>query len=65
MPKPYGSVLADITAKPTRPRREPLWKGPCALGKLGGLTQSMISSWLCDKERFRIKVIDGLKPVDS
>lgn len=42
----------------------PLWKGPSAEGPLGGITFSMLSKWLCCKERFRVQYIEGIKPVE-
>jgi hypothetical protein len=44
---------------------EPLWRGPCDPGPLGGITQSMIGNWLCDRERFRIKYVEGLRTVET
>lgn len=40
---------------------EPLWKGP----EIDGLTQSMLSTFLCCRERFRIGVIEGLSTPDQ
>jgi len=41
--------------------KHPLWKGPL----VDGITQSMLSDFLVCRERFRIKYILGLRPVDS
>lgn len=38
----------------------PLWAGPQSDAKTGGVTQSMIGRYLSCKERFRVKVIEGL-----
>lgn len=38
------------------------WAGPSGDGLNGGVTQSMLGRYLCCKERFRILVIEGLKP---
>lgn len=38
------------------------WAGPSGEGSSGGVTQSMLGRYLCCKERFRILVIEGLKP---
>ena len=43
------------------PKRPILWKGP----EEDGITQSMLSRWLCCRERFRLKVIEGLQPTDT
>lgn len=43
-------------------RKGPLWKGPEDSSNMGGVTQSMIASWLVCRERFRLKVIEGLQP---
>ena len=44
---------------------DPLWEGPCSDGPQGGLTQSLLSRWLCCRERFRLKVVDGLRTPDE
>lgn len=41
--------------------KEPLWKGP----EKDGITQSLLNLFLMCRERFRILVVEGLKPVDS
>lgn len=41
--------------------REPVWKGPC----VDGITFSLLSKFLVDRERFRLYVIDGLRGVDT
>lgn len=43
-------------------RKRPLWDGPCSDTKLGGITFSMLSRFLVCRERFRLLVVDGLKP---
>lgn len=56
--------LKDLHLKPSRAKRkEPLWAGPQNDGPMGGVTFSMLSNYLCDKERFRLKVIEGLRAV--
>lgn len=58
--------LAKALAKSARQhkkRTEPLWAGPCADGPNGGVTQSLIARWLCCRERFRVRYIEGLQPV--
>jgi ribosomal protein L37AE/L43A len=42
----------------------PLWKGPCGEGPLGGITQSMLVRFLSCRERFRLKYVFGLEPHD-
>jgi hypothetical protein len=42
-----------------------VWDGPEAGGPKGGITQSMLSRWLCCRERFRLRVIEGLAPTDQ
>lgn len=44
-----------------REPRQPLWKGP----EVDGITQSMLARFLVCRERFRIHVIEGLRPTDS
>ena len=48
-------------AKKKPKRKEPLWKGP----EVDGVTQSMLSTFLVCRERFRVKYIEGLQPVDT
>lgn len=50
--------------KKTKPF-EPLWKGPCADGPNGGITQSMLNDFLVCPERFRVKYVLGLQPADD
>lgn len=50
---------------PKQQKREPLWTGPNGPGPNGGVTQGLISRWLGCRERARIHLIEGLKPVDS
>lgn len=42
----------------SKPRTEPLWKGP----EEEGITFSLLSRYLSCRERFRLLVIEGLKP---
>lgn len=44
--------------------RAPVWTGPGGEGPQGGVTQGMIARWLTCRERFRARVIEGLKPAD-
>ena len=46
-------------------RAMPLWEGPAGEGPQGGVTQGLIGRWLCCRERFRLMVIEGLKPQDK
>jgi len=56
----FKKKLAKKIAQRNKPR-PCLWQGPESDDKLGGVTQSMISSYLCCPERFRLKVVDGLQ----
>lgn len=49
--------LAARVSMPKKPT-EPLWKGPI----VDGISQSLISRYLCCPERFRVRVIEGLSP---
>lgn len=42
-------------------QEEPLWKGP----EEDGITQSMLSQFLVCRERFRVRYVLGLQPVDD
>ncbi len=47
--------------KPKPKRKGPVWQGP----EVDGVTQSMLSRFLVCRERFRLLVVEGLKPVDA
>lgn len=49
----------------TKTQAPTVWAGPEDEGPNGGVTQSMLSRWLCCRERFRLMVIDGLRPKDT
>jgi hypothetical protein len=46
--------------EPIAVSRRPVWEGPESSGSQGGISQSLISSFLSCRERFRIKTIEGL-----
>lgn len=46
-------------------RTTPLWAGPQDDSKDGGVTQSMLSRYVCCPERFRLRVVEGLAPIDQ
>ncbi len=60
MPKTSKSI-GKLAAKAAE-KSKPLWLGPMDSSNLGGVTQSLISSFLCCRERFRLKMIEGLQP---
>lgn len=45
----------------SRKRTSPLWKGP----EEDGITFSLLCRFLCCRERFRLYVVEGLKPTDA
>lgn len=50
----------------TKPKRDgPLWSGPSGEGPQGGITFSLLSRFLVCRERFRVHVIEGLRPNDK
>ena len=53
MPKVKRSKVEPIGGR--------IWDGP----EEDGITQSLLSRFLVCRERFRILVVDGLKPVDQ
>lgn len=62
MPKAPSKFVAKARpAKVVQRRSEPLWRGPTDGGPHGGVTQSMLSNWLCCRERFRLKYLEGLR----
>lgn len=46
--------------KPTGVRTEPIWQGP----EVDGVTFSLLSRFLACRERFRLRVVEGLVPRD-
>ena len=48
-----------------QPRRGPVWDGPESDAPNGGITFSLLSRFLCCRERFRCLVVEGLKPTDT
>ena len=66
MPKKKKRPLKKALRKAvsTKSPREPLWKGPESDHKQGGVTQSLLQKFLVCRERFRLQVIEGWKPVD-
>lgn len=57
------SVLGDLASQPlqTPPQRTSVWRGPIE----DGITQSMLSNYLVDAERFRIMYFEGLRPIPT
>lgn len=58
--KPASEFARDLVqaAKP----KPPLWAGPESKEPQGGVTQSLLGLFLTCRERFRIKVVEGLGP---
>lgn len=56
---PIKKRLADIPVP--QARKGPLWKGP----EEDGVTYSLLSRFLVCRERFRLLVVEGLKPTDT
>ena len=60
-----SSFAANIAALPVKHTDDqPLWRGPCAPGPLGGVTQSMLARFLSCRDRFRLKYVLGLEVPD-
>lgn len=59
---PELSPLARSLKKQKSSPTAPVWDGPESDSKQGGITQSLLSRYLCCKERYRLMVIEGLKP---
>lgn len=63
-----GVVSEQLTKHPQKQvvrRTGPLWEGPSSDGPQGGITYSLLSRFLCCRERFRALAIEGLKPTDT
>ena len=66
MPKkkrPLGKALQKAAS--VKAPTEPLWKGPESDSAQGGVTQSLLQKFLVCRERFRLQVVEGWKPVDT
>lgn len=64
--KTLASKLKSEGVQPSKPEpREPVWKGPHSSHPQGGITQSLLNEFLCCRERFRLRVMDGLGQADS
>ena len=59
------SVLPKTLPTPTQTVDKPLWDGPEANGENGGVTFSMLSKFLTCPERFRVRYVLGLTPVQK
>lgn len=55
IPKNSSSISSTINS---------VWEGPNGTGKNGGITFSLLSRYLCCRERFRLLSIEGLKSAD-
>lgn len=60
-PPCVAGALAEVPARIDGP----VWLGPDAEGPLGGVTQSMLGDYLACRERFRVKYVLGLRPLDK
>lgn len=45
-------------------KRGPVWEGPESSGPQGGVTQSLLGRFLSCRARFRVLVVEGLKPTE-
>ena len=64
MPKLSEKLKAEGFKDQPKPTK-PVWEGPCGDGPRGGITFSLLSRWLTCKERARLLLVKGLKPVDT
>lgn len=60
---PRTLSFKSVAGKADVPKPVVTWDGPENPGKHGGITQSMISRFLADRERFRVHYIEGLVPI--
>ena len=59
------SLSDKLKVRPRPAKRGSLWEGPDGKGPNGGITQSLLSRFLCCRERFRLRVVEGLAPSDQ
>lgn len=55
-----ATILKKAGAKQVIANKEPVWSGPSSNASNGGITQSLLSLFLMCRERFRLRVIEGL-----
>lgn len=63
MPK-LTDKLKNAKPQPTK-AAGPVWEGPSGTGPNGGITFSLLSRFLVCRERFRLKVCEGLSPAEG
>lgn len=63
MPKVQSQTKQRFAKKAVS--RKPLWDGPESNTPQGGCTQSLLARFLTCRERFRIHVIEGLRPIET
>ena len=63
-PTQKGQLNQALKNSKVEQRKESLWKGPSDAGPLGGVTFSSVSKWLCNREHFRLKMVEGLVKED-
>ena len=63
-PSFFPAAATQQLAQTPAENRTPLWIGPRDAGWFGGVTQSMLASYLGCRERFRIKYVLGLQPAE-
>jgi hypothetical protein len=58
--------MPKVIGKPaSKPTFKSVWEGPESSGPQGGITQSLLSKFICCRERFRLRVIEGLDSQDT
>jgi len=58
-------ALSKKLKKLQEERPPSLWEGPSSSGPNGGITQSMLNNFLACRERFRVRYVLGLQPLDQ
>lgn len=65
-PKVESLLSSKLAAPVQQTKREgPVWEGPESDGPNGGVTQSLLGRFLVCRERFRLLVVEGLKPSEG
>lgn len=64
-PRSLAKQLEKSGAKVPKQISGPVWAGPESDADNGGITFSMLGKFLSCRERFRLRVIEGLKAVDT
>lgn len=65
MPKKFNMPIKKVPKMSIPAPRRSVWTGPGGEGPNGGITQSALARFLGCRERFRLTMVEGLRPADQ